>query len=112
MKTHNDITIDINFTSLMGYVDTTYDMLVKTFGEPTEGDGFKIDAEWQIQFADGVIATVYNWKNGRNYCGDAGIDVRDITHWHVGGHTVHAVTRVMRALGVLTTDPQETEEAA
>ena len=78
---------DVNMTSLQGYIRTNYETLVGCFGEPTcDGDGYKVDAEWIITFADGVVATIYNWKNGRNYCGAEGLDVEDIKEWHVGGH--------------------------
>lgn len=78
---------DANMTSLQGYVKTTYAKLVECFGKPTcDGDGYKVDAEWIITFADGVVATIYNYKDGRNYCGEEGLAVEDITEWHVGGH--------------------------
>lgn len=78
---------DVNMTSLQGYVTTTYADLVGCFGEPTcDGDGYKVDAEWIITFADGVVATIYNYKDGKNYCGEEGLDVEDIREWHVGGY--------------------------
>jgi hypothetical protein len=78
---------EVGGTSLQGYVTTTYADLVQTFGEPTrDGDGYKVDAEWIITFADGVVATIYNYKDGRNYCGEDGLAVEDITEWHVGGY--------------------------
>ena len=79
---------DVNGTSLQGYIDTSYDVLRGCFGLPTcDGDGYKVDAEWIITFADGVVATIYNWKNGHNYCGWDGLDTEDITNWHIGGHS-------------------------
>lgn len=91
-----------NFTSLQGYINTNYATLVGCFGEPTcDGDGYKVDAEWIITFADGVVATIYNWKNGKNYCGEEGYEVEDITDWHIGGHggtrAVERVKEVLRA---------------
>jgi hypothetical protein len=78
---------DVNMTSLQGYIQTSYADLVGCFGEPTcDGDGYKVDAEWIVTFADGVVATIYNYKTGRNYCGEEGQDVEDITQWHIGGH--------------------------
>lgn len=78
---------NVNGTGLQGYINTSYADLVGCFGEPTyNGDGYKVDAEWAITFADGVVATIYNWKNGRNYCGHLGLDVENITNWHIGGH--------------------------
>lgn len=52
-----------------------------------ESDWTKCDAEWQIEFEDGTVAWVYNWKNGRNYNGPSGTPVEEITRWTVGGPT-------------------------
>lgn len=90
---------DINMTSLQGYIEADYDELVACFGEPTsEGDGYKVDAEWELKFADGTVATIYNWKNGHNYLGEDGLPPECITNWHIGGKTARAVERVKDAL--------------
>lgn len=90
---------DINFTSLQGYIDTSYNDLCNCFGDPTsDGDGYKVDAEWEITFEDGTVATIYNWKNGHNYCGDDGMPVEMITDWHIGGHNKNAVALVQQAM--------------
>ena len=75
----NDDAININMTSLKGYVKTTYDKLVETFGEPTFTDASpyeKVNAQWTLEFKvpfvdkeygddfDYVTATIYNWKDG------------------------------------------------
>ena len=84
-----------NGTCLQGEITASYEDLVEAFGEPTEGDEYKTDAEWCVKFADGTIATVYNWKNGLNYCGPAeGTQTRKITDWHIGGFSLDAVARV------------------
>lgn len=84
-----------NGTSLKGYVDADYFDLVDCFGTPTsDGDGYKVDAEWLLNFSDGTVATIYNYKDGMNYCGEAGLPVEDITDWHVGGHTPKALRNV------------------
>jgi hypothetical protein len=88
--THNqsDARINVNGTHLQGYVSCSYDDLVKAFGEPLPGCD-KTDAEWHIQFttadAQHVVATVYNYKDGRNYRGSDGMDTSNITDWHIGG---------------------------
>ena len=75
----NSDVVNINMTSLKGYVKTTYDKLVETFGEPTFTDASpyeKVNAQWTLEFKvpfvdkefgddfDYVTATVYNWKDG------------------------------------------------
>jgi len=85
-------------TSLQGYVDTTYKKLVDAFGEPTGNDGYKTDAEWDLVFEDGTVASIYNYKDGKNYNGDDGVDVENITDWHIGGYNKLAVERVTELL--------------
>lgn len=103
-KTHNDKYINCDMTCLQGYIEESYDRLVELFGEPTEGDGYKVDAEWLVEFEDGTVATIYNWKNGRNYCGHEGDPVEVITAWHVGGHSRQVLLLVDDVLaGVIET---------
>jgi hypothetical protein len=99
-KTHNT-GVDfnkLNGTCLQGYVDANYADLCEKFGEPTDSDGYKVDAEWLIEFADGTVATIYNYKDGKNYCGEEGLDVEDITDWHIGGKSKNALWLVEAAL--------------
>ena len=101
MKFQNgDFGQDLNMSSLQGGIYTTYETLVGCFGKPVAGyDDYKCDCEWNIKFADGVVVSIYNWKNGKNYCGPAGLDVEDVTDWHIGGHRgTGAVSRVEEAL--------------
>ena len=88
-------------THLQGYVKATYEQLLKTFGEPHDpnGDNYKTDVEWAFEFADGTIATLYNWKNGKNYLGEAeGLELNDIYEWHVGGFSEKAVAKLLEKL--------------
>ena len=86
----NDDSINISGTSYTGEVTAKYSLLVEKLGEPLAEsfDNYKTDAEWHIEFEDGTVTTVYNWKDGKNYCGDEGLDVEDITEWHIGGSRV------------------------
>ena len=84
--------------SLMGRINTTYRKLVATFGKPGRGDGYKTDAEWTLEFSDGTIATIYNYKDGKNYNGPSGLPVSKITDWHISGRSKHAVALVRAAL--------------
>jgi len=92
----------LNGTSLQGHAHTTYSKLVDTFGLPhSDGDGYKVDAEWVLLFSDGTVATIYNYKDGKNYEGENGLAVEDITDWHIGGNDWKAGQRVMSALGII-----------
>jgi hypothetical protein len=83
-----------NGTSLQGYVNADFKVLKKLFGKPTDGDGYKVDAEWLVTFNDGVVATIYNYKDGKNYNGSRGTPKTQITEWHVGGRSARAVANV------------------
>jgi hypothetical protein len=100
--THNeDNTIDTNGTSLQGHIQANYADLVQAFGEPTNGDEYKVDAEWNIVFSDGTRASVYNWKDGINYCGESGTPTEQITDWHIGGFNQDSVYRVSGVLSLI-----------
>lgn len=86
-------------TGYRGILNANYYDLVQIFGEPEQGV-FKTDAEWVLYFEDGTLATIYNYKDGKNYLGADGLDVEDITEWHVGGfnqEAFHAVFLTFKA---------------
>lgn len=89
--------IDICGTFGLGSFHVSYEKLLKIFGEPLPGSS-KTDAEWTIQFDDGLVATIYNWKDGRNYLGEDGMDVEDIIDWHVGGKSTEVFNRLTSLL--------------
>lgn len=95
--THNQQRINIGGTSLQGYVSTRYRDLVAKLGESMQGDGYKVDAEWNLLFEDGTIATIYNWKNGPAYLGDMAT-IGAIDEWNIGGSSPRAVELVKEAL--------------
>lgn len=76
----------VNGTCLQGYVETTYDELVNVFGNPTELQGDKVTVEWIIQFSDGTVASIYDWKLQKT--------PMEVYKWHIGGRSQDAVTRV------------------
>jgi hypothetical protein len=67
-RTHNDEFINVSGTSYKGEIKTTYKKLVNVFGEPgkNSGDG-KTDVNWKIEFDNGDVANIYNYKNGLKY---------------------------------------------
>jgi hypothetical protein len=97
--THNEQDdIWVEGSHLQGYIKAKYTELVALFGKPTDGDGYKVDAEWNVKFDDGIVASIYNYKDGPNYCGPDGVPVHKITDWHIGGTTKRAVDQVQIAL--------------
>lgn len=77
-KAKSDAVIGTHF---IGKVTTTYDELVEILGREhmgESGDG-KVHAEWTLEFIDGTIATIYDWK-------ESGIPWHEYD-WHIGGHS-------------------------
>lgn len=89
-----DTEASVNMTSLQGFIKTTYDDLVKVFGEPRYRDGDKVTAEWNLEFevdGDYVTATIYDWK-----LGETPFEEYD---WHIGGFSTqaaHIVAKYMK----------------
>jgi hypothetical protein len=85
-------------TSLQGYITADYAELVRAFGMPNgEGDGYKVQAEWILSTPAG-IATVYDYKMGKDYNGEDGIPAEEVTEWHIGGASKAVVQWVEAAL--------------
>lgn len=97
-QTHHNTEIDINGTSLQGHFTANYYILDAVFGEPLPGDGYKVDAEWHLRYEDGTVATIYNWKSGRNYLGADGLDVHQISEWNIGGTSQRTADLVKQTL--------------
>jgi len=85
---------DAEGTCLQDYVTVDYKTIVDRYGEPTTSDGYKIDAEWIIEWEDGLIGTLYNWKNGKNYLGEDGLPVEEIWEWNIGGRYKTVAKRI------------------
>ena len=105
LEFENSDMVDVNMSSLQGYVKTTYGQLVKAFGEPTMTDASpyeKVNAEWMLEFTipftdewgeedfNYVKATIYNWKDGY-------IPTEEY-NWHIGGFDCEAVDCVEKVL--------------
>jgi hypothetical protein len=88
--------INTNGTSLRGQFTMPYAKLVELIGGPNAmSDGYKTDVEWAFE-RDGVVATIYNWKNGPNTTNRGTIE--DIKRWNVGGHSSEALDVVSTLL--------------
>ena len=88
-------TEEIAGTSLMGYTETTRAELVRAFGEPVEyGLGDKVTIEWGLEFPDGEIATIYDWKRYEK----GSPKLNESYPYHIGGHTNRALLLVEQAL--------------
>jgi len=81
-------------TSKQGELNATYAQLCQVFGPPNTNteetsQDHKTDVEWQGLIA-GEPFTIYNYKDGPRYLGQAGTPILKITDWHIGSH--HART--------------------
>lgn len=87
MNTFKRITDTKTVTGLRGYVKTDYATLVKIFGEPEgpSSDG-KVNNYWIIKFSDGIIGTIYDYKENLKNKGE--------TEWHIGGTIYEPVDRI------------------
>ena len=71
-----------------GILRVDYATLKKIFGKPSinngNGRGSKIRKEWIISI-DGVVCTIYDWKQGYDYTKPKGGMPLKETRWSVGG---------------------------
>jgi len=86
----NDPKSNINFSSLVGYVNATYAELVRELGEP-DTDMDKSTAHWTVEAPDGTVATIYDYKNHTTPLGEYS--------WHIGGFDNKALLLVEFMLG-------------
>ena len=96
----NDDSVSTCGTCLQGEIDISYDELFEKLGNPVAGDGYKVDAEWVLKFEDGTVATIYNYKDGKNYNGEHGLETQDIRNWHIGGGNDKSLENVCDLLGI------------
>ena len=90
--------ISTNGTCLQGVLNTSYGEILEKFGLPTISDQYKVDALWCIEFSDGIIATIYNYKDGICYLGEDGLPVDNIRDWQVGGYDPRALAYIQAIL--------------
>lgn len=79
-------------THLIGYVETSYSILVKMFGPPLNVDGDKVRVEWILKPAnEDVPITIYDWK-------EYDVPVEKVKCWHIGGKSPLAVQLLQEVL--------------
>lgn len=70
-------TRDINGTCLQGYITIKYSEIVEVLGKPTMEDGDKVTAEWSFKAYDGMVFTIYDYKED--------VTPKSVYSWHIGG---------------------------
>ena len=83
---------EVDGTWGQGSVCATYDELVTLFGFPfgASGDG-KVQAEWVVKFDNGILATIYDWKQYDTA-------TEDVVNWNIGGRSWQAEYFVQETL--------------
>ena len=88
-------------SSFIGKIEVSYDHLVQVFGKETFGmsGDYKVSCFWVLEFSNGTIVTIYDYKTNKKYCGNKkGISKKDNTNWHIGGFDQSAVSLVKNEL--------------
>jgi hypothetical protein len=63
-------------------IKTSINKLTKILGEPSIQDNTgkdKVNVEWEVITEDGVVGTIYDWKEYRR------LDRDDLVEFHIGG---------------------------
>lgn len=84
------------------HIDAPYEVLVQAFGDDgtiSPRDDSKSMAEWDVETPFGEVE-VYDYKIGKCYDADDGLEREDITDWHVNGSTegIHYVLDLVKAV--------------
>jgi hypothetical protein len=94
---------ELNGISLQGYLVIPFSRIVEVFGEPTSlGSGYgKVAFEWAITFADGTVASIYDYKSSSLYNEEnptpEQMRASDFSDWHIGGKSKRAEQLVREA---------------
>jgi len=80
----------------------TFFEIAAVFGLPNnDGDDYKVTSEWKLEFEDGTIATIYDYKATEAYDGSYP-SVENFRHtkyeWHIGGRSKRAAELVNEVL--------------
>ncbi len=82
----------------MDHFEIPYREIVAVFGKQNaKNDGYKTDAEWEINTPAGK-GTIYNYKDGKNYLGEKGCIIENITDWHIGGENKECAEYIINEL--------------
>jgi hypothetical protein len=97
LKAINSPEIDINGTSLKGYITTTRRGLNLAFGNVDRYEGDKVQYHWTLLFEVGngipdIVADIYDYKEYQD------IDLDTPYRWHIGGSDHLAVACIYSAL--------------
>ena len=74
------------------FENVSFEELVELFGNPITTEDNDIRFQWLIEFEDGLLATIYDWKvDYSQKC----VMTQPI-EWHVGGHDPRVMDRIYK----------------
>ena len=75
-----------------------YEDIVRVYGKPILNREYgKVDVHWIVE-TDAGLATIYNYKDGKAYLGDEGLDYRDIKSWSIGAKSDDAAQEIIEQI--------------
>jgi hypothetical protein len=76
-------------------INTSIKKLTKALGEPTIEDNTgedKVNIEWDVITKDGVVGTIYDWKEYRR------LGENEIVQFHIGGNSKEDTLKIKSEL--------------
>lgn len=86
-KTHD---VDVKLTYLQGMLQCDYHILCNVFGNPQKGNGYYTQVEWHCHTEDGVVFTIYDWRED--------CQPQSVYQWCIGGFDYRAVQTVNKII--------------
>ena len=98
MKIKSINSSNVSSGHLLDEIRVDAEKLISLFGKPNSVNAYKTDWEWVIEFENGEIIYIYDWKTGKNYCGDRGLELYEIDDWHIGGNNKVLSTKLTQLI--------------
>lgn len=82
----------------VGEVHVDSEKLIRLFGKPLKSSSYKSDWEWILNLNDKEWVYIYDYKVGKNYHGEDGLDFEDISEWHIGSTSIDTINFISEIL--------------
>lgn len=90
MKATNKSTSGTSFFETV--ISETPANMIKCLGAPHYTGGDKTNMEWEMETSDGIVFTIYDWKNY------GGISRHQVVEWHIGGFSKEDTEKAVEEL--------------
>ena len=74
----------IHTISGTGYIRVSANVLINIFGYPEKSESYKSDWTWRLTLDDNNVIEIYDWKIGKNYNSDDGLELEEMNLWCTG----------------------------